>query len=98
MEKVTITKEMLQDYYKRWKKRRQRPQTLFCKLCTHLARGTRQHPASYVGYFNEGDPAYKITFRNGTEGYYHIDCFDNPKDEHREWMIENIKKQEYIKT
>ena len=96
MKKTVVTHEILDDYHERKKGREEyEPTHLFCPLCSRwrLRRRTvyteweRKNFRPVVNFFKVGDEVIMVQYPNGAKGYYHVTCFEDPKNAK---AVENI--------
>lgn len=88
MQKVTVTKEMIQNYFSRMKGRNFDPNHPFCRICSTISFSGKK-PLE-INYFCVGETVYRVTYPNGQKGFYHVSCIDAPEGMHQKIMVEEI--------
>jgi len=86
-EQVTITKEIIEQYPYNNAGIFDKMFVIRCSLC--MPPNRNMHRRFHV--LREGDIAVKVTFKNGTVGYYGLQCWQDPNNADR---VARILKQE----
>jgi len=87
MQKIVMTREIRREWYNKriGATSLKRPKFPFCSICSRLGR--------YGGaiYLKSGEEVYLVEYPNGTHGYYHVECMNNPKTPDQQAHVERIK-------
>ena len=94
MREAIITQQLIDAYPHKTGK--WHPHTPFCRLCASLRPFIRHTAYGIKNLWRPqilkiGEKAITGTFRNGTVAYYHVSCWNDPRNA---WKVESIKKQD----
>jgi len=96
MKKAVITQAMIDAYFSRMKDRKFDPNYPFCRICSRVPRDGCIGNIE-VNYFNVGETVYEVTYPNGTKGFYHIKCVDDPERMDQKIRVEDILRYDVDK-